>query len=167
MNPWSTFIAFLLISFGYNLVITAGNAMIIDASNAENRKVVFMLDYWAQNLSVILGAALSAWLFRPAFEALLVILLLTVLVSFFLTTFVMTETFRPIVKAKEEAENIFQAYKTVLQDKTYMILWVLILRPLLLSCNLIIFCLFIYQIVLKQSLFLVLKSMDNGCLRFI
>ncbi|MFS9669937.1 PucC family protein, partial [Klebsiella pneumoniae] len=77
----STFIAFLLISFGYNLVITAGNAMIIDASNAENRKVVFMLDYWAQNLSVILGAALSAWLFRPAFEALLVILLLTVLVS--------------------------------------------------------------------------------------
>ena len=121
VNPWSTFIAFLLISFGYNLVITAGNAMIIDASNAENRKVVFMLDYWAQNLSVILGAALSAWLFRPAFEALLVILLLTVLVSFFLTTFVMTETFRPIVKAKEEAENIFQAYKTVLQDKTYMI----------------------------------------------
>ncbi|MDN5440534.1 MAG: multidrug efflux MFS transporter LmrP [Lactococcus lactis] len=121
VNPWSTFIAFLLISFGYNLVITAGNAMIIDASNAENRKVVFMLDYWAQNLSVILGAALGAWLFRPAFEALLVILLLTVLVSFFLTTFVMTETFRPIVKAKEEAENIFQAYKTVLQDKTYMI----------------------------------------------
>ena len=49
----------------------------IDASNAENRKVVFMLDYWAQNLSVILGAALGAWLFRPAFEALLVILLLT------------------------------------------------------------------------------------------
>lgn len=34
VNPWSTFIAFLLISFGYNLVITAGNAMIIDASNA-------------------------------------------------------------------------------------------------------------------------------------
>lgn len=32
VNPWSTFIAFLLISFGYNLVITAGNAMIIDAS---------------------------------------------------------------------------------------------------------------------------------------
>jgi len=121
VNPWSTFIAFLLISFGYNLVITAGNAMIIDASNAENRKVVFMLDYWAQNLSVILGAALGAWLFRPAFEALLVILLLTVLVSFFLTTFVMTETFRPIVKAKEEAENIFQTYKTVLQDETYMI----------------------------------------------
>lgn len=45
VNPWSTFIAFLLISFAYNLVITAGNAMIIDASNAENRKVVFMLDY--------------------------------------------------------------------------------------------------------------------------
>ena len=34
VNPWSTFIAFLLISFGYNFVITAGNAMIIDASNA-------------------------------------------------------------------------------------------------------------------------------------
>lgn len=121
VNPWSTFIAFLLISFGYNFVITAGNAMIIDASNAENRKVVFMLDYWAQNLSVILGAALGAWLFRPAFEALLVILLLTVLVSFFLTTFVMIETFIPTVKVDEKAENIFQAYKTVLQDKTYMI----------------------------------------------
>ena len=80
-----------------------------------------MLDYWAQNLSVILGAALGAWLFRPAFEALLVILLLTVLVSFFLTTFVMIETFIPTVKVDEKAENIFQAYKTVLQDKTYMI----------------------------------------------
>ena len=80
-----------------------------------------MLDYWAQNLSVILGAALGAWLFRPAFEALLVILLLTVLVSFFLTTLVMIETFIPTAKVDEKAENIFQAYKTVLQDKTYMI----------------------------------------------
>lgn len=121
VNPWTTFIAFLLISFGYNFVITAGNAMIIDASTAHNRKVVFMLDYWAQNLSVILGAALGAWLFKPAFEALLVILLLTVLVSFGLTTFVMTETFTPSLDEDTPKENIFQAYKTVVRDKTYMI----------------------------------------------
>lgn len=105
--------------------------------------------------------------FRPAFEALLVILLLTVLVSFFLTTFVMTETFRPIVKAKEEAENIFQAYKTVLQDETYMIFMGANIATTFIIMQFDNFCLFIYQIVLKQSLFLVLKSMDNGCLRFI
>ena len=121
VNAWTTFIAFLMISFGYNFVITAGNAMIIDASTAENRKVVFMLDYWAQNLSVILGAALGAWLFKPAFEALLGILLVTVLVSFFLTTFVMTETFKPSVSTDKPRENILQAYKTVIRDKTYMI----------------------------------------------
>lgn len=46
INPWLTFLAFLCISFGYNFVITAGNAMIIEASNAENRKIVFLLDYW-------------------------------------------------------------------------------------------------------------------------
>lgn len=125
INPWLTFLAFLCISFGYNFVITAGNAMIIDASNAENRKIVFLLDYWAQNLSVILGAALGAWLFRPAFEALLAILLVTVLVSFFLTTFVMTETFSPVKHSEDgeplAKENIFQAYRTVVKDRTYMV----------------------------------------------
>lgn len=126
--------------------------MIIDASNAENRKVVFMLDYWAQNLSVILGAALGAWLFRPAFEALLVILLLTVLVSFFLTTFVMTETFKPTVKVDEKAENIFQAYKTVLQDKTYMIFMGANIATTFIIMQFDNFYLFIYRIVLKQSL---------------
>lgn len=121
VNPWLTFIAFLLISFGYNFVITSGNAMIIDASTAQNRKVVFMLDYWAQNLSVVLGAALGAWLFRPAFEVLLVILLLTNVAMFILTTFVMTETFIPSAKIDQPKENLVTAYRTVIRDRTYMI----------------------------------------------
>ncbi|WP_342588731.1 MFS transporter [Lactococcus protaetiae] len=46
---------------------------------------------------------------------------MTVLVSFFLTTFVMTETFKPSVSTDKPRENILQAYKTVIRDKTYMI----------------------------------------------
>ncbi|MFC4653230.1 MDR family MFS transporter [Lactococcus nasutitermitis] len=119
VNPWTTFIGFLLISFGFNLDVTSGSAMIIDDSTAENRKVVFMLNYWAQNLSVIIGAALGAWLFKPAFLALLGILLTTIIVMLVIIIFMITETFTPVKDKKPE--NIFKSYRSVVTDKTYMI----------------------------------------------
>ncbi len=120
VNPWTTFIGFLLISFGFSLDVTAGSAMIIDDSTAENRKVVFMLNYWAQNLSVIIGAALGAWLFKPAFLALLVILLLTILLMLFIVIFFLTETFVP-VKSEKKPDSLIKSYLIVAKDKTYMI----------------------------------------------
>ncbi|PCR99685.1 MF superfamily multidrug transporter [Lactococcus fujiensis JCM 16395] len=121
VNPWTTFLGFLLISFGFNFDVTAGSAMIIDDSMPENRKTVFMLNYWAQNLSVIIGAALGAWLFKPAFFLLLIILLVTILVTLMIVLFMLTETFTPLVRNDKEKESVFSSYKTVLADKTYVI----------------------------------------------
>lgn len=119
--PWITFLGFLGVGFGANFVMTAGNAMIIDSTDDSNRTTVFMLDYWAANLAVILGAALGAWLFKPAFEALLIILVLMTLLTLGLMIFGLRETFSPIVHADAVRENIFQTYRTVLRDRTYMI----------------------------------------------
>jgi DHA1 family multidrug resistance protein B-like MFS transporter len=44
-NPWLTFVAFLLVSSGFNFVMTTGNAMIIDLAELGERKIVFALDY--------------------------------------------------------------------------------------------------------------------------
>lgn len=120
-NPWTTFLGFLLISFGFNFDVTAGSAMIIDDSIPENRKVVFMLNYWAQNLSVIIGAALGAWLFKPAFFLLLIILLVMIMLTLFIVIFMLKESFTPSVSADKKKESVFSSYKTVLLDKTYVI----------------------------------------------
>ncbi|MDR0297986.1 MAG: MFS transporter [Streptococcaceae bacterium] len=118
VNAWVTYGGFLLISTGYNLIVTAGNAMIIDASDVKNRKTVFSLDYWAQNLSVVFGAAVGAWLFKPAFFVLLVLLVLEMLVTYVITYFWITET----KKTKRiVTDNLFSSYKTVVKDKTYLI----------------------------------------------
>lgn len=127
-NPWLTFLGFLLISFGFNFDVTAGSAMIIDDSTPENRKTVFMLNYWAQNLSVIIGAALGAWLFKPAFFVLLLILVFTMVVTLLIVFFMLTESFYPqkiksslFVSTDKKKESVFESYKMVLSDKTYVI----------------------------------------------
>ncbi|GBG96810.1 MFS transporter [Lactococcus termiticola] len=119
VNPWTTYFAFMLISIGFSSISTAGNAMIIDLSDASNRKTVFALDYWAQNLSVIFGAAIGAWLFKHYFFELLWILLATILIELWIVVFPMTETLPKDFEASRE--NIFHAYMTVAKDKTYMI----------------------------------------------
>lgn len=119
VNPWITFVGFLLISFGFNLDVTSGSAMIIDDSTAENRKVVFMLNYWAQNLSVIIGAALGAWLFKPAFLILLIILVITILFVLLIIVFLVKESFIPTKNRKQE--NLFKSYLLVIKDKSYLI----------------------------------------------
>ena len=119
VNPWTTFLGFLMISFGFNLDVTAGSAMVIDDSDAHNRKVVFMLNYWAQNLAIIVGAALGAWLFKPAFIALLLILLATIFLQIFIVVWKITETYFPKEHAK--VGNIFVSYKKVFSDHIFMI----------------------------------------------
>ncbi|MDR2975998.1 MAG: MFS transporter [Streptococcaceae bacterium] len=119
-DPWLTFLAFLFVSFGYNCVVTTGNAMIIDLAEIQERKIVFALDYWAANLSAILGAALGAWLFRDHFFDLLLILVAGTAVTFLIIRFFITESIHKSQLAPKE-ENIFQTYRDVLKDKTYMI----------------------------------------------
>ncbi|WP_460022060.1 MDR family MFS transporter [Lactovum odontotermitis] len=119
-SPWLTFFAFLFVSFGYNCVVTTGNAMIIDLTDTKDRKIVFALDYWAANLSVVLGAALGAWLFRDHFIDLLLILVVGTILTFGIIFFFITESI-DLSKLSVKKENIFKAYRTVVQDKTYMV----------------------------------------------
>ena len=92
---------------------------VIDDSDMHNRKVVFMLNYWAQNLAIIVGAALGAWLFKPAFIALLLILLATIALQILIVAWKITETYFPKQHAK--VGNIFVSYKKVFSDHIYMI----------------------------------------------
>ncbi|MDR0199883.1 MAG: MFS transporter [Streptococcaceae bacterium] len=118
VNAWTTFVGFLLISYGFNYVSTAGASMIIDLSDATNRKTVFGLDYWAQNMAVVIGAGIGAWLFKPAFLALLILLSVEIAVTVVIVVFMMSET---LAEKKESADNIWQSYVTVAKDRTYMI----------------------------------------------
>lgn len=117
VNPWISLIGFLLISFGASMSSTAGSAMIIDDSTPENRKAVFTLSYWAANLAIVFGAALSAWLFKSSFVILLGILVLTLSVELYVIAIPIKESF---TSKKEKKDGIITAYKIVIKDKTYM-----------------------------------------------
>jgi DHA1 family multidrug resistance protein B-like MFS transporter len=72
-------------------------------------------------LSVILGAALGAWLFRDHFFDLLLILVGCVVITFILIQFFIGESLNLAELEAKERENIVQVYLTVAKDRTYMI----------------------------------------------
>lgn len=96
------------------------------SSTSENRPYVYTLQYWAFNLSMIIGALFGGFLFQThRFEIYLSVLLGSVL-SVILLLFFIKETHHPsqdtISKAKTEKtiSSIIKDYKVVFRDLTFM-----------------------------------------------
>ncbi len=120
-NPWTTFVGFFLLNFGFSFESAADNAMIIDVSDESNRKYVYSLSYWIINVSITFGAALSGWLFRDYLFELLLGLLIAQLINGSIKYFLISESFVPAPKAKKERESFIQNYGVVARDKIFLL----------------------------------------------
>ena len=120
-NPWTTFVGFFLLNFGFSFESAADNAMIIDVSDETNRKYVYSLSYWIINVSITFGAALSGWLFRDYLFDLLLGLLVAQLINGSIKYFLISESFVPASKAKKERESFIQNYGVVVRDKIFLL----------------------------------------------
>ncbi|GAB2026014.1 MDR family MFS transporter [Lactovum odontotermitis] len=119
-DAWTTYFGFLLMNFSFGFFNTASGAMIVDLTDETNRRVVYSIQYWALNLGILIGSALSGIFFRDFLFELLLAITLQELLAFFLVYFKIPESFDPS-KSPAKQENIFKAYRIVSKDKTFMI----------------------------------------------
>lgn len=127
--PYLTFVAFVVnVAFG-TMFGPASQAMLLDVTTADDRKFVFTLSYWINNLSLGIGVMIGAQLYRThlleLFSGLTAVTLLSVLV----TVFWITETYQPKrvperetatgSAPKQEKSNMWKTYRQVLKDTPF------------------------------------------------
>lgn len=114
---WMSYFGFLIISsVGSTFLITVTGSLIIDSSNRDNQQFAFSLEYWAINISIMIGAGFSALLFRNHFLDLLFLLLIISILDLSLILFV--SEYQIILKTNEG--SFINSYKEVIKNKKYM-----------------------------------------------
>jgi len=120
--PRLTFFMFLLGGIGFSFAMPAFEAVIIDITTLKNREFVYSLVYWLQNISITLGAAIGAWLFRDYLFQLLLIVLTGTTIGWILSVIYMDET-KHVSKESSNVSvlDVIKSYKEALKDRRYVI----------------------------------------------
>lgn len=119
-SPWLTFGGFMVLDFAYGFFQPASQAQLVDLTTPDNRRAVYSLQYWVINFAVLIGSALSGWLFRDYLVFLLLGITIEELLAGLVIFFFVEESFHPDLHKDEIEHNIFKAYRIVAKDKTFM-----------------------------------------------
>jgi DHA1 family multidrug resistance protein B-like MFS transporter len=121
-DVWTTFLGFSLVTFGYSLADPSEEAMLIDSTNAKNRRFVYSINYWIINLAVIFGALLAGLFLRDHIFWLMSGMLIVAVINLAVVHFVITETL-PESKwqlKKSSVFAVFNSYRDVIKDRPYL-----------------------------------------------
>jgi DHA1 family multidrug resistance protein B-like MFS transporter len=105
----------------------ASRAMLIDVSTSENRKSLYSILYWINNLSIAIGALLGGFLFKEYLFELFCLLSFILFISNIILIFFITETYTPKNNRQDDTKklkgmgDVFQQYRTVLNDSTFIL----------------------------------------------
>jgi len=127
-SPWfqSAFITFLMMTVNgicWGLAGPANQAMLIDVSTPEQRKYMYSITYWGNNLSYSIGGILGAFLFKDYLFELFVALTVVAAVVVVLIACLIDESYVPQrsrVKAAQHVIQIFSNYKRVIIDRVFI-----------------------------------------------
>jgi len=131
-SPWfdSPYLSagfFIINMFWGGMFQPAAQAMIIDVTNSESRKLVFTISYWLGNLATAIGGIIGAFLFKNYLFELFIGISFISLLSVLMTIFLITETYIPEEPAKPSNQKqnwalkeMFYSFSTVLKDKLFM-----------------------------------------------
>lgn len=123
-SPVITFLMMTVNSICWGLAGPANQAMLIDVSQPEERKIMYTIMYWANNLSIAFGGILGGFLFREHLFELLTALTITSLITWVLITFFIDESYVPVQTEKKTAGThivqLFSNYRNVFQDKIFV-----------------------------------------------
>ncbi|HDX9590087.1 TPA: MFS transporter [Bacillus pseudomycoides] len=123
-SAWLTFVFLLINSIGSGVMNPATEAMLIDVSTPENRKMMYSINYWAINLSIAIGAIFGGLLFEHYRFQLFMLLTGIALLTLYLITVYMEEVY--VVQKKVEKRNVLtdmvNNYRVVMKDKAFIVL---------------------------------------------
>ncbi|WP_091833403.1 MDR family MFS transporter [Marininema halotolerans] len=142
-SPWyhSPFITFLMMTVNticWGLSGPANEAMLIDVSKPEQRKLMYSIVYWSFNLSVGIGAIIGGFFFATHLFELMIALSLGAMVSTVLVVFFIQESYIRSQEQEEEASShvikLLNQYKLVFRD--HLFVWFIVADTLLYSMEL-------------------------------
>ncbi len=121
-SPWMTFAMMAIIGIASGLVNPAAEAMLIDVSTKETRAFMYAINYWAVNMSLMLGLIVGGFLYKTHFFELLLALFLMSLVTLWMTATLIKETYTPKSTTTKPygIKPILQSYKTVITDLPFV-----------------------------------------------
>jgi DHA1 family multidrug resistance protein B-like MFS transporter len=123
-SPWLTFVFLLINSIGSGVMNPATEAMLIDVSTPENRKMMYSINYWAINLSIAIGAIFGGLLFEHYRFQLFMLLTGIALLTLYLIAVYMEEVY--VVQKKVEKKNVLKDmvnnYQVVVRDRAFIVL---------------------------------------------
>lgn len=124
-EPLITFFMMTVNSICWGLAGPANQAMLIDVSRPEERKSMYTIMYWANNLSIAFGGAIGGFMFREYFFELLLALSITSLIAWTLITFFIEESYIPNKTEKktppQHVKQLFSNYHSVFKDKLFVL----------------------------------------------
>ena len=126
--PYVTYVIFLVAQFFSGIVMPVEQALLIDSSTSETRRLIFQIQYWVGNFSMALGSIMGAFLFLNHHFFLFLLVAFVVLVSLFITLFFIVDNYIPEKKAEalgeqDEAmqqEAFIKNYAFVIKDRVFL-----------------------------------------------
>jgi MFS transporter, DHA1 family, multidrug resistance protein B len=125
--PYVTYVIFLFAQFFSGIAMPAAQALLIDSSTSETRRLIFQIQYWVGNLSTALGSVIGAFLFQAHHFSLFLLVAFVTLVSFFITLFFIEDNYIPAttVKSSEDTQpkekgGFLKNYAFVIKDRVFM-----------------------------------------------
>jgi DHA1 family multidrug resistance protein B-like MFS transporter len=103
----------------------AGQAMLIDVSTPEQRKLMYSITYWATNFSIAAGGIVGGFFFKTHLFALMVSLaIVAFLVAIVVVFFIQESYVKPEPPSSEAGVKsrfgLFSSYKRVLRDRLFV-----------------------------------------------
>jgi MFS transporter, DHA1 family, multidrug resistance protein B len=128
-SPWFTFplVTFFMLtvnSIAWGLAGPATQAMLIDVSSPEERKLMYSITYWASNLSIAIGGILGAFLFKDFLFELFLSLTLVAGVVVLMVLFLIKESHprkKETVRPLQHIKSLLLTYKSVATDRTFIL----------------------------------------------
>ncbi|MDN3954443.1 MDR family MFS transporter [Sporolactobacillus laevolacticus] len=124
--PYVSVVFFCINMFCGGMLQPAAQAMIIDVTDSESRKLVFTISYWLGNVSSAIGGIIGAFLFKNHLFELFIGISVISLLSILTTVFFITETYivqpapMPSNNKGNSSLKIFQNYAPVFKNKLFM-----------------------------------------------
>jgi DHA1 family multidrug resistance protein B-like MFS transporter len=124
-SPLITYFMMTINTICWSLGGPANQAMLIDVSKPDERKYMFSIMYWANNLSIAIGGSLGGFLFKDYLFELLIALSITALITVILIVFFIDESYVPEQVADEKVfQHICQMlrnYREVFRDHLFIL----------------------------------------------
>lgn len=119
--PIIAVISLFLINLCIGLSIPPSQAMLLDVTNFEQRKFVYTLSYWINNISLSIGTLVGAFLFKDYFWEITIFVTFINLIIYLIIKLLVVETLTTIKNTPFRIKNIILDYTKVIKEKLFLL----------------------------------------------